>query len=136
MKHITRWRPDTCGCELEYEWDDTENENVRTHSISKVLKACPAHGGFVDKKNHYDAVLDENRRKNIVFGEIIKGAAGEDIIQEDGTMVRKLKRGKEYKWSFDENRNLVIDLVGFTSNEKTAVRSISDNLFPNKTRII
>ncbi len=32
MKHITTWRPDTCECELHYEWDDTQPEDQRVHT--------------------------------------------------------------------------------------------------------
>ena len=134
---ITRWRPDTCDCELEYEWDDSQSEDVRTHTISNVLKACPAHAGEPDKVKHYNNVLGENQRKNIVFGKILESVptATRDKLQEDGSTVKDLKLGKEYKWSFDAQRNLVIDLVGFTAGEKLEVKTLSDNLFPNKVKI-
>lgn len=136
MLKVTRWRPDTCECELEYQWDDTESEDIRTHTIANVVKACSAHALVVDKTQHYSKVLDENQRKNIVLGEILEKvpSAVEEVEQEDGTIVKKLRRGKEYKWSFDENRNLIVDLVGFTSQEKLAVKGLTDVRFPNKVK--
>lgn len=32
MKHITSHRPDTCGCELHYEWDDAVPAEERVHT--------------------------------------------------------------------------------------------------------
>ena len=70
--HTTRWAPDTCGCELEYEWDTDTPEDARVHTFKKVVKACEAHTPVVPKgaraidasKEVYNAVLEENQRKN------------------------------------------------------------------------
>lgn len=32
----TRWKPDTCGCVIVYEWDDALDENARTHVFVPV----------------------------------------------------------------------------------------------------
>ena len=136
MIKTTLWRPDTCECEIEYSWDDAQSEDIRTHTISNVLKACTAHAGETDKIVHYNKVLDENKRKNIVLGQILENTptAVETVIQDDGSSIKKLKAGKEYKWFFDAQRNLVIDLVGFTLLEKNSVKTITDSLFPGKIK--
>jgi|SRR5215216_158338 len=67
-----RWSPDTCGCELEYTWDNEQNENQRVHNFAKIVKACDAHKDVVPPttrdtkqfKKVYDTVLEENQRKN------------------------------------------------------------------------
>lgn len=132
MQKITTWRPDTCGCEIEYSWDDTQSEDVRTHSAHKINKACEFHSG--DKDTHYGVVLDENKRKNLVYKDIIENisTAVTQKEQEDGTMVTVLKKGKEYKWSFDADRNLVVELIGFTKQEKDALKVLTDQKFPGK----
>ena len=137
MLKITRWRPDTCDCELEYEWDDSQNEDVRTHSVKNILKACPVHSSIATKGQHYATVLDENQRKNKVLGEILEKlpALVEEVTQEDGTTVKKLRKGLEYKWSFDVDRNLEVDLVGAKLTEKSAVKVLTDVLFPGKVKI-
>ena len=68
----TRWSPDTCGCELEYQWETNENENTRADNFAKIVQMCNAHTGIVPPnttnlaqlKKIYDAVLEENTRKN------------------------------------------------------------------------
>src|SRR5919109_3126343 len=32
----TKWHPDTCGCEIDYQWDDTTPEATRQHTIVAV----------------------------------------------------------------------------------------------------
>lgn len=99
MKRITRWSPDTCGCILEYEWDDAQDENTRTHSFKRIIKTCPEHAVLAGKP-HYDQVLSENTRKNI----------GLNIIQKNHPEVTD----DNYLWWFDKGRILQVSLVGIT----------------------
>lgn len=121
----TRWRPDTCGCDVEYEWDTEQNENNRVHTISQVFKKCNAHKDINNISNVFISIKDENQRKNVLYGMILKNisTATQEIIQ-DGKTVTKLKEGKDYKWSFDKNRKLVIELTGFSQAEKDTVQTI------------
>ena len=73
MLKVTRWSPDTCGCILEYEWDDTKNESERTHTLKNIIKKCPAHH---DEPIVFNTVLDENKRKNTAFHTILSEIAG------------------------------------------------------------
>lgn len=43
MLQVTRWRPDTCGCILEYEWDSDETETQRVHRLVNVVNQCSTH---------------------------------------------------------------------------------------------
>lgn len=97
MKRVTRWSPDTCGCVLEYEWDDSQDENTRTHSFKRIIKACPEHAALAGKP-HYDQVLLENTRKNIAFDEIQK--AHPQVTLDN------------YLWFFDKDRVLQVSLMG------------------------
>ena len=138
MIKVTKWRPDTCGCEIDYQWDDAQNEDVRTHTVFEVIKACPAHSGETDKNIHYAKVLDENKRKNIVLKEILDKIPSLVIEkeQEDGTLIKVLKKGVEYKWSFDVQRNLEVNLVGASLAEKNVLKTIVNIKFPNKVKIV
>ena len=137
MLKITRWSPDTCGCILDYEWDDSLDENSRTHTIKNIIKPCAAHANLSDKTEHYGKVLEENQRKNNLLGAIVENVVGvsEETTQNDDSKVKQLKLGKEYRFSYDDERNLVVELSGFTNSEKTAVVSLANNLFPNKVEV-
>lgn len=97
MKHKTLWRPDTCGCEIEFEWDDSDPAEARAHGVSRVLKRCAAHGGHNDE-SCFNVVLEENRRKNRSLG-LTKEKLG---LSED--------QARKIGWSFDGDRVLHLDL--------------------------
>ncbi len=62
-KHLTRWRPDTCGCVIEYEWDDAEAEEARQH-VPKKIDACPDHPASGDLAADFATILAHNRAAN------------------------------------------------------------------------
>lgn len=130
MLQTTRWRPDTCGCVLEYQWDDSVPLNERQLTASKIVKACPAHQKITKVADHYQTVLLENTKKNLLIKNIIEN--NPDIvdvtINENGETIRKLKAGKDIVCKYDEKditRTLSVELVGFTEIEKTAVTNLA-----------
>lgn len=62
----TRWRPDTCECSIEYEWDDAVASDVRTHTTVAVVP-CPVHTGL-SVASAGAAVVRENQGKNLALG--------------------------------------------------------------------
>jgi hypothetical protein len=132
MIKITTWRPDTCECEIEYEWDDTLNENVRVHKIHEILKACPVHQNL-KKDKHWGIVLDENTRKNKFLGEVLKDPnLREETFDGDGNSTGyKLKKGLKYVWSFDDKRVLRAEIIGITQNQKATLQNIANTNLGN-----
>jgi len=121
MKHLTKWSPDTCGCKLVYETDD-EHPELDTKAV-ETIKACPFHEGL-DIGKHFDTVLEENQRKNRFEGMIHKNVP--EVIDTkiiEGKEVKHMKDMYQYKWSFDADRNLVVDVKDFP---KTAIKKIQD----------
>lgn len=124
MKRITRWSPDTCGCVLEYEWDDKQNEDMRTHSFKRIISLCPAHSTLVGK-NAYDQVLSENTRKNLTFA----------LIKEKQPSIEPEK----YLWWFDANRDLQVEFIGITltENQKQDIRnSVTTKFGSGKVKVL
>src|SRR3990167_3930493 len=75
----TTWHPDTCdGCVVVYEWDDTVSQDQRVHTPVSVTNE---HQDFKNDsiKVKYDKILEENQRKNIAVGEIIKNNPKIDV---------------------------------------------------------
>lgn len=56
----TRWSPDTCGCVLEYDWDDAVADDQRTHTYARHVIICVIHAAVSGGSNRYDAVIEEN----------------------------------------------------------------------------
>ena len=137
MIQITRWRPDTCKCSIEYSWDDSLEIKDRVHSAHRVVSACAAHVEIPDKFSHYSVLTDENSRKNKFLSAIIENIPEARIekTQEDGTVVKELKPGLEYSYSFDADRNLIVDLKGFPEKAKSDALGIAQTAFPDKIQI-
>ena len=128
MKHITTWSPDTCGCELHYEWDDAIPEAERVHTpVEEFIdsagnirrsKKCDHHKLLATKEEHHTKILAENQGKNKVLGLIAEfddGYITEEKQNTDGTSYKVFKQGLEPSWAFDETRKLQ---VGFKTGGK------------------
>ena len=84
---VTKWFPDTCGCELDYVWDDAKPD---AEGQVVLDKACPAHAG----KQGAD-VLAENRRKNTAIAQVAQALGVEPA---------------DIGWEWGAKRNLVLRL--------------------------
>lgn len=102
--NVTTWSPDTCGCVIEYEWDDAQDENTRVHTAKTILKDCGLHKKPKDKDEHFATILEENQRKNFTFG----------LLQEDEPTITL----DAYEWSFDDKRILHVKSPKLDTAEK------------------
>ena len=115
MLRITRWSPDTCGCVLEYQWDDALDETTRTHSFNRAVQLCEHHRALAATKA-YDAVQSENTRKNGAFAEAQK--------------IRPGLTADDFTWSFGTDRSLKVGFLGkLIPAEKADLRSRLDGRF-------
>ena len=125
----TLWRPDTCGCQFEYEWDDSVSENLRTHTPVRVVARCARHNGFLANiVTHFAQVADENPRKN----KLLNRARAQFPALFDPTSGEFLG-----SWSFDSGHTLHIQTKGLlTALQMTNVGNWADtNLGPGKVVI-
>jgi hypothetical protein len=148
----TRWSPDTCGCVIEYSWDSDVAPEARVHTFKKTVEVCPAHAAHKDLNTHYSTVLEENRRKNYTLADAAEIAgvdlsptpekvktkiAGRTFDTEDDKIVfehalleGQKARAKEfienYSYSFDADRNLVISHPQLSTDQKAALKAITD----------
>ena len=68
---VCTWTPDTCSCQIEYEWDETTDETHRpTHIFHKVVKNCGIHGK--QGSQLFDHVREEVGRKSNTVTAILK----------------------------------------------------------------
>lgn len=92
MIHKNTWKPDTCGCEIDFVWDDQMSEEERVHTPTSA-KLCQVHSSL-DVDSCWSTVLEENRRKNYSIG-LIKERHPE-------------KSDNDIEWNFDSNRVLKV----------------------------
>jgi hypothetical protein len=127
MIQVTRWKPDTCGCVIDYEWDDSLPLEEREIQVKSVVK-CDEHKSNT-KQETFDNVLDENQSKNKTYGKIIEEFPELVVekVTEQGDISKDLKPEISFDWSFDENRNLEVDVKGMTPEQKTKLRELVMN---------
>lgn len=126
-KHITRWHPDTCGCVVEYSWDDEVSEDDRTHTFSSVVETCAAHQ-HLPHPLVFAAVADENPRKNRVLARLaeLHPEKRRKVADADGTQRDDWRPGEEPDWSFDKDRVLEVRVKGLTAGKRTASQAALD----------
>ncbi len=113
---VTRWYPDTCDCIIDYQWDDTEPEAARTHTLKAVVKQCAAHSKIPDDKQHFSTVLEENQRKN-------KAMAQASLLKADLDV-------QGIQWSFDQGRVLHIVFGAHLSDiDKASIQGWCESTF-------
>lgn len=123
---ITRWSPDTCGCELEYRWDDSVPDNQRTHTLDNYVRQCSAHSSLANDNDRYNSILDENPRKNIALLDALNNVSGLRDVTADGGFV--LKPNINYNFSFTgtaPNRVLNISFSGIslTTQQRNGIQA-------------
>lgn len=132
-QRITKWKPDTCTCVVNFQWDDAVAEDSRVHSLSSIEK-CEFHQALSDA-DAFVAVKDENVTKNQVLG--IVHTEHPDLVDSkaDGSTV--LKEAYEYAWSFDENRKLQVEIKGVDDAKSDAINaSIEADLGAGKVEVV
>lgn len=118
-KHITSWRPDTCNCEIQYEWDDTQPQNEREHKIISHSRKCDAHSRHLPHEA-FGKILDENTRKNLLLSDISEKLP--EIFED--TKSKRFKEGHGYSWGFDSERRLLVHLPNLTDKQQAKITEI------------
>jgi hypothetical protein len=123
--HAGRLSPDTCGCTIDriidgarYRLVDDKNEvrEVFTHPqevevrFGVVRHKCEHHAHLPNRAAHHTAVIEENQRKNTFQGAIHRDVPGGKEL--------------EYRWSFDSQRRLVVDVTGHGPVAANAIRGL------------
>jgi hypothetical protein len=115
---ITTWKPDTCDCIIEQGIDDSLPEGSQVlFGVNSIFK-CVAHQNLATPTAHFNAVNDENPRKNHSLDEILQNAPSTnwyDIDPVSGS--RSFKNGVtvNLNWSGTApNRVLTLTFTGIT----------------------
>ena len=130
--NTTRYSPDTCDCSLEYDWDSTDPETNRTHTLKRFVNVCSAHQGLGNDTARWNAVFEENPRKNTAHQLILDNGptALSDLI--DGTRQLKANIAITFTWSGTApDRVLTISYTGITltTNQKNSIQTFLNSRF-------
>lgn len=131
--HENTWWPDTCnGCAVVYEFDDELPAEDRVISFKKIEKEDPPHAGKTPQAQ-YDAILEENQRKNKAIGEIMKSHS-DLVVIKDGSDT--FKDGVSVEFSYDELRKLHLKVNGVNNGKKNEIQqSVDQKLGSGKVQI-
>lgn len=118
--NVTKWRPDTCGCEIDYAWDSEAPVENRVHTLVASIP-CLIHENLGYKPNdlvHYAAIVDENTRKNRVFAHAVETIAA---LTETVAGGKTRYRVEDYEWVFDARRDMKFTLARGTQAQLVQV---------------
>ena len=134
--------PNTCDgerCRIEFSWDDSQDLStmtLKTVTFVGFERRCPAHSAKTLLED-WAQVGSENNRMNQFLGKIMElSTTTVNVVQPDGSTLKQLKGSREYLWVFDSKRVMVVNLPGFTTTEKNALKTQATNLWPGLIRIV
>ena len=112
----TRWSPDTCGCVLEYDWDDAVPQEQRVHLFRGIGRTCPDHQTLTGEAL-YGIVKTENETKNRAKGL---------LEQLDGRLISDL-----VGFTYDAQRRLglLVAEIRLTPQQRTLLQAALDTAF-------
>ena len=128
MIRRTRWSPDTCGCIIEFEWDDTVSADARVHTPAALVQQCALHAGQ-SLQETYDDLVDENPRKNRLEARLLSAFPAQLGWTNPQTGELELVRGA-YAYSITGRRGqrvLTIALPLLTNAQRVAAQTWADN---------
>ena len=136
MLKANSFKSDTCECVLSIEFDDQAAIDDIQYSISQVVSKCSIHSDEDTNNDVLQAVVVENRRKNLVWRNLLDNALS-DMIEtgEDGIIRFKSNIIITWSWSgVKPMRTLTIRLLGkiLTTNQRNVVQNRLNNAFPNQ----
>lgn len=119
----TRWQADTCGCTVQYEWDDAQSEDVRVHTPTAVLWRCARHAALSVIGTHYSTIAGESRRKNVLLGRLMATLPNIVVANPDGGL--EFKAGS-VAWAFTAGGALRVTVKPLTGAQRNAAQTWCD----------
>lgn len=141
---ITKWKPDTCDCVIEYSWDDSIAAEDREHNLHNIVDSCEDHSDVTDEEL-FQSVVEENSLKNEAVNMIVDNFPSQtkDILDSDGNPIgKKIMQSAtpetEVVLADDgENRIVNISPPRMSDDEKAQYQEILDNKFGSgKVKVI
>lgn len=121
---VTRWSPDTCGCVVEYTWDDAIPEDARAHLYEGHVRKCSRHNTITGEPA-YAVVQEENTRKNRSMTILADNIP--EVVQETPAGKRL---SSEPVWAYNADGVLeIVFLIPISAASKDRARLVLDTEF-------
>lgn len=132
MIHRNTWAPDTCDCQVTYEWDDAVPAADRVHTVVANVPCAPHVN--VPLNQVWARIIEENHRKNDVLDDALRFSAKLGVAQVDelGRTYYELKPGVTFRWEFDpvtRTMTVYFDGVTLTANERRQLQQRADQRY-------
>lgn len=131
---LQTWKPDTCDCVIEQTHDPSDPRYGVV--FSKFIEKCLVHQALSDEDAYgkiYEDFDSEQKCKNMLYGELLENTTLDlsELVQKEDTSFTKLKPGIFYKWQFDKDRRLIVNIMGISlsSNHKMILQNFCDTTF-------
>lgn len=113
MIRSTIWKPDTCKCVVEYNWDDSVELTPETTTVKNAIHKCEYHNHILDNELWLDTLFAENQNKNRVINALIEKFPD-----------------KNFNFIYDNNRKLIIK----TDLKQKDIDDIKDSDLPESAK--
>lgn len=135
MIQTTRWKPDTCDCELEYSWDDSVPQEDRVHALINRV-SCKFHAKD-DDETGYQKVVEENSTKNVAYGHLLDKMPDltRDVMEADGSTSKQVKPEYKFDYEFDKDRQLVVTVTGLDAAKAADLTAMYEQEMPGKVEV-
>jgi hypothetical protein len=110
-KQITRWKPDTCKCIIDIEWDTTNTDSFDNKEFV-IIQKCQEHQS-IDDAQLLTVLSSENVSKNKVLDVVMTTL---NLSQDD------LKTDK-ISFSFDNDRKITFNIKDLSDNDKLKIEN-------------
>lgn len=133
----TRWSPDTCECILDVTHDYSSGQPVETERV--FVSQCQFHLVHLPTD-----ILKENQIKNQAIAALVAAAPNLPVTKqanlEKGMLTPNAQvdtpdvstlQPQDVKFSYDENRNLILD-TGFGLDPDAAAQALKDAVLPDE----
>lgn len=144
--HGNVWNPDTCGCVIHFFFEHEAPAEERVHVCTFIERACEHHAHLPSghgrsrnsnlgyrkvKSTAWDAVLEENHRKNISEALAMQAhrETGHAVPHEESPETLVWSAGVRFQWKFDNDRALHVAVAGGSEPNVSGWQSALDKKF-------
>lgn len=95
--HINSWKPDTCGCIIHYQWDDSVPQQDIVTELFAIERVCEAHLALASVKSQPELLSKAKDDKHNILTQAIENNKQRNLSKIHGTNTNALLAKKELR---------------------------------------